>query len=94
MIFFYPTCVGDSLTSALDLLPYSSLFHLQLMKHYTFPNLSDSAQAFTAGFFQLISSLAETFVYVYHTCVRLIACMCVGFHLIIEQDFFFYCFHV
>ncbi|CAM6040489.1 unnamed protein product [Sphagnum compactum] len=36
-----------------------------LMKHYTFPNLSDSAQAFTAGFFQLISSLAETFVFIY-----------------------------
>jgi NhaP-type Na+/H+ or K+/H+ antiporter len=65
MIFFYPTCIEDSLTSALDLLPYSSPFHLQLMKHYTFPNLSDSAQAFTAGFFQLISSLAETFVFIY-----------------------------
>lgn len=33
------------------------------MKHYTFPNLSEGAQAFTSGFFQLISSLAETFVY-------------------------------
>lgn len=39
-------------------------FYVQLMKHYTFPNLSEGAQAFTAGFFQLISSLAETFVYV------------------------------
>ncbi|KAH9568910.1 hypothetical protein CY35_03G103400 [Sphagnum magellanicum] len=36
-----------------------------LMKHYTFPNLSDSAQVFTAGFFQLISSVAETFVFIY-----------------------------
>jgi sodium/hydrogen exchanger 8 len=35
------------------------------MKHYTFPNLSDSAQVFTAGFFQLISSVAETFVFIY-----------------------------
>ena len=34
------------------------------MKHYTFPNLSESAQEFTAAFFQLIASLAETFVYV------------------------------
>uniref|UniRef100_A0A7I4EK79 Cation/H+ exchanger transmembrane domain-containing protein n=1 Tax=Physcomitrium patens TaxID=3218 RepID=A0A7I4EK79_PHYPA len=33
-----------------------------LMKHYTFPNLSESAQSFTAGFFHLIVSLAETFV--------------------------------
>lgn len=39
------------------------LFLVQLMKHYTFPNLSEGAQAFTSGFFQLISSLAETFVY-------------------------------
>lgn len=36
-----------------------------LMKHYTFPNLSESAQSFTAGFFHLIVSLAETFVFMY-----------------------------
>eukprot|EP00897_Mesotaenium_endlicherianum_P007603 jgi/Mesen1/6871/ME000352S05933 len=35
----------------------------QLMKHYTFPNLSDMAQVLSAGFFQLISSLAETFTW-------------------------------
>lgn len=36
-----------------------------LMKHYTFPNLSDTAQTLCAGFFQLISSLAETFTFIY-----------------------------
>jgi hypothetical protein len=48
-----------------DLSFCSPFFYLQLMKHYTFPNLSDSAQVFTAGFFQLISSVAETFVFIY-----------------------------
>ncbi|EFJ38384.1 hypothetical protein SELMODRAFT_163708 [Selaginella moellendorffii] len=36
-----------------------------LMKHYAFQNLSEPAQAFTRGFFQLISSLAETFLFIY-----------------------------
>lgn len=31
------------------------------MKRYTFPNLSEMAQTLSAGFFQLIASLAETF---------------------------------
>lgn len=41
------------------------LFCGVVMKHYMFPNLSGNAQAFTAAFFQLISSLAETFVFIY-----------------------------
>lgn len=41
------------------------LFCGVVMKHYMFPNLSINAQAFTSSFFQLISSLAETFVFIY-----------------------------
>lgn len=41
------------------------LFCGVVMKHYMFPNLSRNAQGFTASFFQLISSLAETFVFIY-----------------------------
>eukprot|EP00850_Spirogloea_muscicola_P013333 SM000090S24295 [mRNA] locus=s90:154015:157323:+ [translate_table: standard] len=36
-----------------------------LMKHYTYPNLSGAAQVLAAGFFQLVASLAETFVFIY-----------------------------
>jgi len=35
----------------------------QVMKHYTYSNLSTNSQRFVSSFFHLISSLAETFVY-------------------------------
>eukprot|EP00249_Psilotum_nudum_P022473 c28530_g1_i2 orf=145-2076(+) len=41
------------------------LFCGVVMKHYMLPNLSENAQAFTSSFFELISSLAETFVFIY-----------------------------
>jgi len=37
----------------------------QVMKHYTYSNLSANSQRFVSAFFHLISSLAETFVYVF-----------------------------
>ncbi|XP_006878592.2 sodium/hydrogen exchanger 6 [Amborella trichopoda] len=43
----------------------SILFTGILMKHYTFSNLSENSQQFVAAFFHLISSLAETFVFIY-----------------------------
>ncbi|PIN20050.1 Sodium/hydrogen exchanger protein [Handroanthus impetiginosus] len=43
----------------------SILFTGIVMKHYTFSNLSDSSQKFASAFFHLISSLAETFVFIY-----------------------------
>ncbi|CAI5465617.1 unnamed protein product [Closterium sp. Yama58-4] len=41
------------------------LFCGVLMKRYTFPNLSEVAQVLSAGFFQLIASIAETFTFIY-----------------------------
>ncbi|PIA37552.1 hypothetical protein AQUCO_03000254v1 [Aquilegia coerulea] len=43
----------------------SILFTGMVMKHYTFSNLSENSQRFVAAFFHLISSLAETFVFIY-----------------------------
>ncbi|ONK68420.1 uncharacterized protein A4U43_C05F11320 [Asparagus officinalis] len=43
----------------------SILFTGIVMKRYTFSNLSVDSQRFTAAFFHLISSLAETFVFIY-----------------------------
>ncbi|KAF0896016.1 hypothetical protein E2562_018148, partial [Oryza meyeriana var. granulata] len=43
----------------------SILFTGIVMKRYTFSNLSKDSQRFTASFFHLLSSLAETFVFIY-----------------------------
>ncbi|XP_054777138.1 sodium/hydrogen exchanger 6-like [Prosopis cineraria] len=43
----------------------SILFAGILMKRYTYSNLSTSSQRFVSSFFELISSLAETFVFIY-----------------------------
>ncbi|GAV70272.1 LOW QUALITY PROTEIN: Na_H_Exchanger domain-containing protein [Cephalotus follicularis] len=43
----------------------SILFTGMVMKHYTFSNLSEKSQRFVSAFFHLISSLAETFVFIY-----------------------------
>ncbi|KAF9599249.1 hypothetical protein IFM89_036547 [Coptis chinensis] len=36
-----------------------------VLKRYTFSNLSENSQRFVVAFFHLISSLAETFVFIY-----------------------------
>ncbi|KAK9224252.1 hypothetical protein WN944_012702 [Citrus x changshan-huyou] len=43
----------------------SILFTGIVMKRYTFSNLSENSQRFVSAFFHLISSLAETFVFIY-----------------------------
>ncbi|RYR12194.1 hypothetical protein Ahy_B04g069729 isoform A [Arachis hypogaea] len=52
----------------------SILFTGIVMKHYSYPNLSQSSQRFVSAFFELISSLAETFVFIY-----------MGFDIAMEQ---------
>ncbi|XP_004486408.1 sodium/hydrogen exchanger 6 isoform X2 [Cicer arietinum] len=52
----------------------SILFTGIVMKHYAYSNLSQSSQKFVSAFFELISSLAETFVFIY-----------MGFDIAMEQ---------
>ncbi|KAI3765424.1 hypothetical protein L2E82_15457 [Cichorium intybus] len=42
----------------------SILFTGMVMKHYSFSNLSENSQRFVSAFFHLISSLAETFIFI------------------------------
>ncbi|KAG5024095.1 hypothetical protein JHK82_019988 [Glycine max] len=77
IVRFLETFVG-SMSSGLDIDKYmlaeglglsgivSILFTGMVMKHYTYSNLSRSSQRFVSAFFELISSLAETFVLAFH----------------------------
>uniref|UniRef100_A0A1D1ZD96 Sodium/hydrogen exchanger n=1 Tax=Anthurium amnicola TaxID=1678845 RepID=A0A1D1ZD96_9ARAE len=58
--FSYMLAEGSGLSGIVSI-----LFTGMVMKHYTFTNLSENSQRFAAAFFHLISSLAETFVFIY-----------------------------
>ncbi|KAG8365309.1 hypothetical protein BUALT_Bualt18G0091300 [Buddleja alternifolia] len=67
--FSYMLAEGLSLSGIVSI-----LFTGIVMKHYSFSNLSDNSQKFVSAFFHLISSLAETFVFIY-----------MGFDIAMEQ---------
>ncbi|KDP27356.1 hypothetical protein JCGZ_20180 [Jatropha curcas] len=67
--FSYMLAEGLSLSGIVSI-----LFTGMVMKHYTYSNLSEKSQRFVSAFFHLISSLAETFVFIY-----------MGFDIAMEQ---------
>ncbi|XP_019194267.1 PREDICTED: sodium/hydrogen exchanger 6-like [Ipomoea nil] len=67
--FSYMLAEGLSLSGIVSI-----LFTGIVMKRYTYSNLSRSSQRFVSAFFHLISSLAETFVFIY-----------MGFDITMEQ---------
>ncbi|KAE8703387.1 Sodium/hydrogen exchanger 6 [Hibiscus syriacus] len=58
--FSYMLAEGISLSGIVSI-----LFTAIVMKHYTYSNLSENSQRFASAFFHLISSLAETFTFIY-----------------------------
>ncbi|KAH9749976.1 Sodium/hydrogen exchanger 6 [Citrus sinensis] len=66
IVRFLETFVGSMSAEGLGLSGIVSiLFTGIVMKRYTFSNLSENSQRFVSAFFHLISSLAETFVFIY-----------------------------